>query len=138
MVRRLLPTSHGTLRPRGLLALEDTIVAQAVALLWEAIDAQACCDGSSGFRPGRSPHHALQEGRQGWRTHGMGSVRDGDLSACCDHVPHDTRGTMLRQRSKAGRVLERIERWRHAGLLDAKARVCPDQGRPPGSVRSPR
>ena len=44
---------------------------------------------------------------------------------------------MLRKRIKDGRVLERIERWRHAGILDGKERVCPDKGSPQGSVRSP-
>lgn len=44
---------------------------------------------------------------------------------------------MLRKRIKDGRVLELIERWRHAGLLDGKAMGFPDKGRPPGSVLSP-
>lgn len=72
MVRRLLPTSHGKLRPRGLPVLEDNIVAKAVAMRLEAIDEQDCCDCSDGFRPGRSPHHALHEVRQGLLKHGMG------------------------------------------------------------------
>jgi hypothetical protein len=44
--RRLLPTRQGTRRPLGLPALEDTIVAPAVARLREAIDAQDVCDAS--------------------------------------------------------------------------------------------
>jgi RNA-directed DNA polymerase len=112
-------------------------VATAVAMLLEAIYAQDCCDFSDGFRPGRSPHHALHEGRQGWRTNGMGSVIDCDSSAFCDHVPHDPLGTMLRKRIKDGRVLERIEMGLHAGILAGKERVCPDQGSPQGSVHSP-
>lgn len=44
---------------------------------------------------------------------------------------------MLRKRIKAGRVLELREMWLHAGILDAKEMVFPDQGRPQGSVRSP-
>lgn len=59
-------------------------------MLLEAIDEQDCCDFSYGLRPGRSPHHALHEGRQGWLTNGMGSVIDGDSSAFVDNVPHDT------------------------------------------------
>jgi len=90
VVRRRIPKSHGKLRPLGLPALEDNIVAKAVAMLLEAIDEQDCCDFSDGFRPGRSPHHALHEGRQGWLKNGMGSVIDCDISAFFDHVPHDT------------------------------------------------
>ena len=65
-------------------------MAKAVAMLLEAIYEQDFCDFSYGFRPGRSPHHALHEVRQGWLTNGRGSVSDGAISACVDHVPHDT------------------------------------------------
>ncbi len=47
-------------------------MAKAVAMLLEAIYEQDCCDGSDGFRPGRSPHHALHEVRQGLLTNGIG------------------------------------------------------------------
>ena len=46
--------SHGKLRPLGLPALEDKIVAKAVAMLLEAIYEQDFYDFSHGFRPGRS------------------------------------------------------------------------------------
>ena len=65
-------------------------MAKAVAMLLEAIYEQDCCDCSYGFRPGRSPHQALHEVRQGWLKNGSGSVIDWDSSAFCDHVPHDT------------------------------------------------
>jgi RNA-directed DNA polymerase len=108
LVRRLIPQSTGKLRPRGLPALEDTIVAKAVARLREALDEQDVCDFSSGCRPGRRPQHALQEVRPG-----------------------------VRQRIKDGRVLALIEMGRHAGILDGKEMGFPDQGSPQGSVRSP-
>jgi hypothetical protein len=65
VVRRLIPKGGGTLRPLGLPALEDTIVAKAVGMLLEAISEQDCSDCSHGCRPGRSPHQALHEVRQG-------------------------------------------------------------------------
>lgn len=112
-------------------------MAKAVAMLLEAIDEQDCCDCSDGVRPGRSPHQALHAVRQGRLKNGIGQVSDCDISAVFDHGQHDTLCTMLRKRSKDGRVLERIELWRHAGILDGKERVFPDTGRPQGSVRSP-
>jgi len=48
------------------------MVAKAVAMLLEAIDEQEFGDCSDGFRPGRSPHQALHEGRQGLLKHGRG------------------------------------------------------------------
>jgi len=137
VVRRRLPTSNGKLRPRGLPALADTSVAQAVAMLLEAIYEQDVCDCSYGCRPGRRPPPALHAVRQGLLTNGLGSVIDWDLSAVFDHVQHDTLVTLLRKRVKDGRGLELIERWRPAGILDGKEMVFPDKGSPPGSVLSP-
>jgi len=137
VVRRLIPKSNGKLRPLGLPALEDNIVAKAVAMLLEAIYEQDFCDFSYGFRPGRSPHHALHEVRQGWLKNGIGYVIDCDISACFDNLQHDTLLTILRKRIKDGRVLELIEMWLHAGILDGKEMVFPDKGSPQGSVLSP-
>jgi RNA-directed DNA polymerase len=86
VVRRLLPKSNGKLRPRGLPALEDTIVAKAVAMRLEAIYEQDFCDFSYGFRPGRSPHHARQEVRQGLLKNGLGYGIDCDIRAFLDHT----------------------------------------------------
>ena len=85
-MRRLIPKRNGKLRPLGLPALEDNIVAKAVAMLLEAIYEQDCCDFSYGCRPGRSPHHALHAVRQGLLTNGMGYVIDCDISAFLDHT----------------------------------------------------
>jgi group II intron reverse transcriptase/maturase len=137
VVRRLIPKGNGTLRPLGLPALEDKIVAPAVAMLLEAIDEQDFSDFSHGFRPGRSPHQALHEVRQGLLGSRMGQVSDGDIRAFFETVPHDTLLAMLRKRIKDSRVLKRLEKWLHAGILDGKAMVCPDKGSPQGSVSSP-
>jgi RNA-directed DNA polymerase len=89
VVRRLIPKSNGKLRPLGLPALEDKIVAKAVAMLLEAIYEQDFCDFSYGFRPDRSPHQALHEVRQGLLQNGIGSVIDCDISAFFDNLQHD-------------------------------------------------
>lgn len=137
-MRRLLPKGNGTRRPLGRPALADTLVAKAVARLLEAISAQDCSDCSHGCRPGRSPQQALHEGRQGLRGSRRGQGIAGDSRACFETLPQATLRAMLRQRITDSRVLQRLEQWLHAGLLDGKARGCPDTGSPPGSVRSPR
>jgi len=76
-VRRLIPKSNGKLRPLGLPALEDKIVAKAVAMLLEAIYEQDFCDCSYGFRPGRSPHQALHAVRQGPHSIGFSGRPNG-------------------------------------------------------------
>jgi RNA-directed DNA polymerase len=138
VVRRLIPKSNGTLRPLGLPALEDKIVAKAVGMLREAIDEQDFSDFSYGFRPGRNPHQALHAVRQGLLGSRIGYVIDCDIRAFCDTLQHDALVAMLRKRIKDGRVLQLIEKWLHAGILDGKERVYPDKGSPQGSVSARR
>jgi RNA-directed DNA polymerase len=137
VVRRLIPKGGGKFRPLGLPALEDKIVAKAVGMLLEAIYEQDFYDFSHGFRPGRKPHQALHEVRQGLLGSRMGQVIDCDISAFFDNLEHDTLLAILRKRVKDGRVLKFIEEWLKAGILDGKAMVFPDQGSPQGSVLSP-
>jgi len=59
--RGWIEQADGGQRPIGKPTFEEKMVQRAVALLREAIYEQDCYDGSYGFRPGRSPHEALQE-----------------------------------------------------------------------------
>jgi RNA-directed DNA polymerase len=137
VVRRLIPKGGGKFRPLGLPALEDKIGAKAVGMLLEAIYEQDFYDFSHGFRPGRKPHQALHEVRQGLLGSRMGQVIDCDISAFFDNLEHDTLLAILRKRVKDGRVLKFIEEWLKAGILDGKAMVFPEKGSPQGSVISP-
>jgi RNA-directed DNA polymerase len=105
VVRRLIPKSNGKLRPLGLPALEDKIVAKAVGTLLEAIYEQDFYDFSYGFRPGRNPHQALHEVRQGLLGSRIGQVIDCDISSFFDNLEHDTLLAILRKRVKDGQVL---------------------------------
>jgi RNA-directed DNA polymerase len=106
VVRRVIPKGGGTFRPLGLPALEDKIVAKAVAMLLESIYEQDFSDFSHGFRPGRSPQQALHEVRQGLLGSRIGYVIDCDISSFFDDLAHDTLVAMLRKRVKDGRVLK--------------------------------
>jgi retron-type reverse transcriptase len=117
--------------------LEDQSVATAVARLLAASDAQDFSDCSPGFRPGRSPQQARHAVRQGLLGSRRGSGIACDLSAFFDTGQPNTLWAMRRPRINAGRRLERIEKWRHAGILDGKERVYPEKGSPQGSVISP-
>lgn len=137
VVRRLIPKGGGKFRPLGLPALEDKIVPKAVGRLLESIYEQEFYDFSHGFRPGRSPHQALHEVRQGLLGSRIGQVIDCDISSFFDNLEHDTLLAILRKRVKDGRVLKLIEMWLKAGILDGKEMVYPDKGSPQGSVISP-
>lgn len=136
VVRQWIPKSNGKLRPLGLPALEDKIVQRATAALLESIYEQDFYEFSYGFRPGRSAHQALRDLRGGLQSR-IHHVIDCDISAFFDNIPHDQLLTILRKRVKDGRVLDLIESWLKAGIMDGKERVFPEKGSPQGSVISP-
>jgi group II intron reverse transcriptase/maturase len=136
VVRQWIPKSNGKLRPLGLPALEDKIVQRAVADLLESIYEEDFHEFSYGFRPGRSAHQALRDLRQGLQTR-IHHVIDCDISAFFDHLQHDELLTILRKRVKDGRVLELIESWLKAGIMDGQELIFPEKGSPQGSVISP-
>jgi group II intron reverse transcriptase/maturase len=138
VVRRWIPKDERKkkYRPLGIPALEDKIVQSAVALLLAQIYEQDFYDFSYGFRLQRNCHQALHALRQGM-LHGVNFVIDCDISSFFDNLQHDALLAILRKRVNDGRLLELIEMWLKAGILDGKETVFPDKGSPQGSVISP-
>jgi RNA-directed DNA polymerase len=136
VVRQWIPKSNGKLRPLGLPALEDKIVQRSVADLLESIYEQDFHEFSYGFRPGRSAHQALRDLRQGLHSR-IHHVIDCDISSFFDNLQHDELLAILRKRVKDGRMLELIESWLKAGIMDDRDLVFPEKGSPQGSVISP-
>jgi len=64
-------------------------------------------------------------------------VIDCDISSFFDNLRHDVLLSLLRKRIKDGRLLELIEMWLEAGVMDGKDLVFPEKGSPQGSVISP-
>ena len=61
---------------------------------------------------------------------------DCDISSFFDNIRRDNLLSILRKRVKDGRVLELIEAWLKAGIMDGKEMVFPEKGSSQGSVIS--
>jgi RNA-directed DNA polymerase len=77
--RVFIPKPDGRLRPLGVAALEDKILQRAVVEVLNAVYEQDFVGFSYGFRPGRSPHDALDALVVGIERRRVNYVLDADI-----------------------------------------------------------
>ena len=70
---------------------------------------------SYGFRPGRSPHHALKALHTALMTQRVNYVLDADIRSFFDAVDHEWLLRMIAHRVADRRVLRLIVKWLKAG-----------------------
>jgi RNA-directed DNA polymerase len=124
-------------RPLGIPTLEDKILQRAVVMLLEPLYEQDFVDGSYGFRPGRSAHHALESLWK--RTMGMrgGWVLEVDIRKFFDTLDHSHLRSFLKHRVRDGVLLRLIGKWLNAGVMEDGCVSYPASGSPQGGVISP-
>lgn len=138
-VRRVhIPKGDGSkTRPIGIPTYADKVLQRAAAMLLEPVYEQDFYDFSYGFRPGRSPHDALEVLDKQLTTSGEAWVLEVDIKGFFDNLNHEKLRDLLRQRVTDGVIVRLIGKWLNAGVLEGGVVTHPALGTPQGGVISP-
>jgi group II intron reverse transcriptase/maturase len=135
--RAWIPKAGGRLRPLGVPTLEDKIVQRAVVEVLNAIYEADFLGFSYGFRPGRSPHHALDALTVGITRKKVSWVLDADLRDFFDTLDHGWLVKFIEHRVADRRVVRLIQKWLRAGVLEEGRRTQSEVGTVQGGSISP-
>jgi RNA-directed DNA polymerase len=108
----------GRQRPLGVTALEDRLVQQAVVTILTQIYEEDFRGFSYGFRPGRSPHHALDALSVALTRKRVNYVRDCDIRGFFDALSREWLVKSLQHRVADPRVLRLIQKWLRARVSE--------------------
>jgi group II intron reverse transcriptase/maturase len=135
--RTYIPKADGRQRPLGVTALEDKIVQRATVEVLNAIYETDFLGFSYGFRPKRSPHHALDALYAGLLTRKVNWVLDLDICGFFDAIDHGWLVKFIEHRIADRRVVRLIQKWLNAGVLENGKRIQMQEGTPQGGSASP-
>ena len=132
-----IPKPGGGQRQLGIPVAVDRLVQQAILQVLDPILDPTFSNSSYGFRPGRSPHTALEQARKYVAQEGREIVVDLDLEKFFDRVNHDILMSRVARRIGDKRLLLIIRRFLQAGLMQDGVCVARDEGTPQGGPLSP-
>jgi group II intron reverse transcriptase/maturase len=135
--RIYIPKPDGRQRPIGIAALEDKIVQQAVVTILNQIYEVDFRGFSYGFRPGRSPHQALDALSVGIYRKKVRWIVDADIRGFFDRMSHEWTMKFVEHRVADPRILRLIRKWLKAGVSEDGEWSETKVGTPQGAVISP-
>lgn len=134
--RKYIDKGGGKLRPLGIPAVRDRVAQEVLRQLLSPLFEQLFHEDSYGFRPGRSTHDALERVKQLQRL-GHRYVLDADISGFFDNIPHSVIMRGLTQVVADGNILQLVQRFLRAGVMEDGVFRPTTVGTPQGGVLSP-
>ncbi len=132
-----IPKADGRERLLGLASLEDKIVQRAIVEVLNAIYETDFLGFSYGFRPGRSPHQALDALTVGILRKKVNWVLDADIRDFFNTIDHEWLVKFVEHRIADKRVLRLIRKWLRAGVMEEGRWKGSEEGTPQGATISP-
>lgn len=124
-------------RPLGIPAVRDRVVQAALRHVVEPIFERDFAAHSYGFRPGKSAQQALSRVEEKLKE-GYTVVVDADFKGFFDTIPHEQLIDVVRRRIADGKVINLIESYLRAGVMETMKEWKPtERGTPQGAVISP-
>jgi group II intron reverse transcriptase/maturase len=121
----------------GIAALEDKIAQQAVVTILNEIYEVDFRGFSYAFRPGRSPHQALDALNVGIQRRRVNWILDADIRGFFDNMDHEWTMKFVAHRVADNRMLRLIRKWLKAGVSEDGEWSETKVGTPQGAVASP-
>ena len=129
--RVYIPKASGGQRPVGIAALEDKIVQHAVSTVMAAVYEADFLGFSYGFRPGRSPHDALDALWVGLMQRRVNWVLDADIQGFFDTLDHEWLMRFVAHRIADPRILQLVGMpARRKRLSSGRLDLLPSGARP--------
>ena len=124
------------MRPLGIPVVRDRVAQEVLRRLLEPIFEPMFHDSSFGFRPRRNCHMAI-EGALALHQQGYRHVLDADIKGFFDNIPHQVIMNLVAEEVADGNILELIQRFLSAGVMEDGVFKPTTVGTPQGGVISP-
>jgi RNA-directed DNA polymerase len=136
--RAYIPKKNGTKRPLGIPTIKDRVVQCLLKMLLEPIYESDFLDCSSGFRPLRRTMDCISACFSNINPlHGYYWVVEGDIEGCFDHIHHRNLMQILGKRVVDIHILELVNRFLRAGIMEGTLFKHSLEGVPQGGIVSP-
>ena len=132
--RAYILKADGRKRPLGIATLEDKILQRGIVEVLNAIYEMDFCGFSYGFRPGRSPHDALDALATGISRKKVNWILEADICDFFTKLDHIWLRKFLEHRIADKRVLRLIDKWLAAGVIEDGRWAASGQGAPQGAL----